>query len=1539
MKEFKIKLSSNVDELMAQFAAGSKELKEFAKNANAAQGEAEKLSVLKETVAYISQMDKALSKLKKNQPDIFKQIFGSVDKDMKAAMQPLMQMPKEMGTLITKIGKQLDGIRSGKIEATNSEMKALGETFRGVAKALNMEVDLSFLDGTSKAKVKADKLTASMEQLAKAYYNVHKAEVSTGLSLTLPDEPKKKRTKKSSGTGAASSGETPTISNSGDIKTVETLANSYTKLRKEVEKIKGGEDIDGIVKAFKIAEGELDRLENILYNVDEPLSQTMAKMREFLGTKFPEMSFKDVKNSVQRFLDIQKELDNVQTDEGFDRLSNEADQIRDEFYQLSSATENIFDGLTDNLTLDDAVKQLSDLLGVEVVQAAQSAGDAAAGIEGGLKESGQAAEDTTAKVKVLENAISEVIRNAGKHKLEFSVVLNREDVTVRKGASATATDIVEDVGNMMSSLGKYFIDSHVHTTTSTMTDDADLKYFASLKKYGVTNHNAIMGPDGATLYDFSQVSDSDMEKAIKMVEELRKSGVASREEVENIFKSLNSGYDVIKSFSASQMGEFAQYIYDISKNAQASIDPLNQFKAIINHLTDGKIDLNKYSKLFEDFKPENAKSIFDQIVNTETNGQPDMYDFSKKSMADVISELANTNAAGQQLADTFNDIGQAADGAGAAVKKIGDDTSGVDNQIKSYEELIGLLKEYQDLERSKKKLDNSSYDLYIDALSTIDEYGQDDPQAIMKAFNDAWKERKALKDNYIKSPEFIDPNSGASVVRKAEIAQKEEEIKRLAAAYIYLGGSIDNFKSKEKQAFAAGVSNELQEQRTQMQVAEAEIDAYNQKFVDRQSQIAKMLWADGTDIGNTAELIYNVESFKSIEESAQKMAKVLGIDIPQAIGTAVASVEDLSSKAEEAKQKFLELTKTLDSGLSAGNYNEFSLGKSQADLDNAQKELQNLAEKGYLAKEALDEVNAAYKKTSEAISASYAGLHNENMLKEEAGSYDRGYSAGYLDAEKRLEAENLDYTREANELRSKVEALETELANARKRITSGSQVGDSFGAESDAVKTNIQAEIDKLKRLEDKIFDVKHAVEQKIQAFVNERKAVDSNVGAEIEKLESLRKQLEDISTLVNSIKKIKVVADTEPSGKKKSKPLEGEPLNGEQLGMDLGKAAQDANELAAAEQKVNDALDEQAAKAKEATSALDLSKQVGTLNFLAGEAKKAASVLSETNWSDADKEHYEQLIAIIGKYRKSKEKISDEELADIRNIVDGYKMQADAVRQAGEETKKAANVFGLKELKSASDRSINLNALTNGFNSKVITDGLENARQAYQRLVEYQQKFNDGHTATDKEKEAYKVLTNQYNVAAKAVEDLIKKSQKMANDSRWSVEIDPSDLDNLEQSMQKAIQASENGRVKFGQFNAETGKLEYSVRRANGTWDHFTAQVDEAGMAVVGLNGKVKTTNGILREFTSGISTKFKTAMQVFSGYDLFFEAIAQVKQGIQYVKDIDLALTELKKVTNETDEVYAHFLQTASQTSAVIGSTVADFTNATADFARLNI
>ena len=81
------------------------------------------------------------------------------------------------------------------------------------------------------------------------------------------------------------------------------------------------------------------------------------------------------------------------------------------------------------------------------------------------------------------------------------------------------------------------------------------------------------------------------------------------------------------------------------------------------------------------------------------------------------------------------------------------------------------------------------------------------------------------------------------------------------------------------------------------------------------------------------------------------------------------------------------------------------------------------------------------------------------------------------------------------------------------------------------------------------------------------------------------------------------------------------------------------------------------------------------------------------------------------------------------------------------------------------------------------------------------------------------------------------------------------------------------------------------------------------------------------------------KTAVQFVTMYLSFHDLIRYLRQGIKYVKEIDLAMTELKKVTDETDQTYKDFLKDASDISNVIGSTVSDFTDATAAFARLNV
>lgn len=72
-------------------------------------------------------------------------------------------------------------------------------------------------------------------------------------------------------------------------------------------------------------------------------------------------------------------------------------------------------------------------------------------------------------------------------------------------------------------------------------------------------------------------------------------------------------------------------------------------------------------------------------------------------------------------------------------------------------------------------------------------------------------------------------------------------------------------------------------------------------------------------------------------------------------------------------------------------------------------------------------------------------------------------------------------------------------------------------------------------------------------------------------------------------------------------------------------------------------------------------------------------------------------------------------------------------------------------------------------------------------------------------------------------------------------------------------------------------------------------------------------------------------------SGATLLFGAINQIKTMITNVIELDSAMTELKKVTDETDVVYEQFLTNAVSRAKSLGAALSDVVSATADFARL--
>ena len=113
-------------------------------------------------------------------------------------------------------------------------------------------------------------------------------------------------------------------------------------------------------------------------------------------------------------------------------------------------------------------------------------------------------------------------------------------------------------------------------------------------------------------------------------------------------------------------------------------------------------------------------------------------------------------------------------------------------------------------------------------------------------------------------------------------------------------------------------------------------------------------------------------------------------------------------------------------------------------------------------------------------------------------------------------------------------------------------------------------------------------------------------------------------------------------------------------------------------------------------------------------------------------------------------------------------------------------------------------------------------------------------------------------------------------------------------------------------------------------TLNHLEAefkQIDKAADAA----GKKSLT------FADGLKAQFSKYSQYFSVASVFMYAEQGLRDMFEQVKAIDSAMTELKKVTNETDASYNQFLNNAASRAKEIGTTIDGLVSSTADFARL--
>lgn len=134
-----------------------------------------------------------------------------------------------------------------------------------------------------------------------------------------------------------------------------------------------------------------------------------------------------------------------------------------------------------------------------------------------------------------------------------------------------------------------------------------------------------------------------------------------------------------------------------------------------------------------------------------------------------------------------------------------------------------------------------------------------------------------------------------------------------------------------------------------------------------------------------------------------------------------------------------------------------------------------------------------------------------------------------------------------------------------------------------------------------------------------------------------------------------------------------------------------------------------------------------------------------------------------------------------------------------------------------------------------------------------------------------------------------------------------------------------------------ELGKLFFTVNDGNGSLSQYVIHVNKATGATKLLTNNTKPALTVLQRFGQTLKKDFTGLLRATIGGSGIYAFVRYVRQGVQAVRELDLALTELRKVTDETEETYDRFLDTAAQTGARIGRTITDVTSATAEFAKL--
>lgn len=190
---------------------------------------------------------------------------------------------------------------------------------------------------------------------------------------------------------------------------------------------------------------------------------------------------------------------------------------------------------------------------------------------------------------------------------------------------------------------------------------------------------------------------------------------------------------------------------------------------------------------------------------------------------------------------------------------------------------------------------------------------------------------------------------------------------------------------------------------------------------------------------------------------------------------------------------------------------------------------------------------------------------------------------------------------------------------------------------------------------------------------------------------------------------------------------------------------------------------------------------------------------------------------------------------------------------------------------------------------------------------------------------------------AAKAAEEAARAEQQRQALLRQSTSLISKMKDAERNWSASATGRSSESYDKIRAYRSELEILHQRFQDGQISLDQFRARLSELNTGFINSSAQIREVGEntkTLSERISGLASKFSAWLSVSQ---VIMFTVRSIKQMISTVIELDTAMTELKKVTNESDATYAKFLDGAADRAKKLGASIADTVSATADFARL--